>query len=88
METTVAINAASAAGDSAAAAAVASVALWGPLSLLAAYGGARAGTALLGELRNVIFSKVIIRRKKRLRLPYDGLMNIGINNKKNLVRSR
>ncbi|KAG1674674.1 hypothetical protein FOA52_007198 [Chlamydomonas sp. UWO 241] len=30
----------------------------GPVGLLAAYGGARAGASLLSELRNVIFSKV------------------------------
>ncbi|GAX78993.1 hypothetical protein CEUSTIGMA_g6433.t1 [Chlamydomonas eustigma] len=31
---------------------------WSPMTLIIAYGGARTGTALLNELRNVIFSKV------------------------------
>lgn len=34
-----------------------SVVLWGPVGLILAYGAARASTAAMSELRNVIFSK-------------------------------
>ena len=37
---------------------LAAAAVWGPVGLILLYGGARAGTAALSELRNVIFSKV------------------------------